>query len=225
MKNTTKKLIWDLPVRLFHISIILLIPAAWYTVEISNNMDHHFIIGYSLVTLVMFRLLWGFLGSRYARFANFIYPPKEIIHYAKSLFSSKTKAHTYTGHNPLGGLSVLLLLLLLTIQTITGLFANDEYYYFGPFSGYIDFELTGTITEIHKLTFDILFGFIILHILAVLFYWLIKKQNLIIAMITGRKNDGDNTLIAIKNSKLVFASLLIIACALSVYGISTLGES
>ncbi len=224
MNNATKKLIWDLPVRLFHLAVILLIPAAWYTVEISNNMDHHFLIGYTLTSLVAFRLIWGFIGSRYARFSNFIYHPKEIIRYAKSLFSNKPHDQGYTGHNPLGGISVVSLLLLLTVQIVTGLCANDEYYYFGPFSGYIDFELTGTLTEIHKLSFDILFGFIILHIVAVLFYWLVKKQNLIISMITGKKNDEDGSLIAIKNSRLIFAIILITVCALAVYGISTLEE-
>jgi cytochrome b len=214
MTDKQSYLIWDLPVRVFHWLIVMLIGYSWYCVEIAEDMDQHFYSGYCVLTLLIFRILWGFLGTHHAKFRNMFYKPAEIMAYLKSFFSRKTS--NYAGHNPLGSLSVVALLTLLCVQAVTGLFSNDEDYYFGPLSDYVSTKVSDRLTEIHHLNFDILTIFVVMHIFAVLFYLLFKRENLVTAMITGRKILSEGSEV-IANSKLLLALLTLIGSASAVF--------
>lgn len=185
-------------------------------------MEQHFWSGYTVLTLILFRFIWGFVGSRYARFGSFLLPLKEIASYAKSIKSRNTNKH-YLGHNPIGGLSALAMMLAILLQASTGLFNSDDYY-FGPLSGLIDKNLAAFFSNIHQLNFDLLKLLIATHIIAILYYKFYKKENLSNAMITGKKTmvaaEKEINLVAIPSSKLALALLVLVLCAGIVYGLA-----
>ncbi len=185
-RNRTRVVVWDLPVRLFHWSLVAAIAVLYFTARAGGlAMEYHKITGYGVLGLVLFRILWGFFGSTHARFSNFCYAPKTIMGYAGTLFTrAKSK---YLGHNPLGGISAVVLLVLVLIQAVTGLFANDEVILEGPLAHYLPRQVSERITSFHKTSFYVLLGAIGLHVSAILFYLLFKKENLIAAMVTGKK--------------------------------------
>jgi cytochrome b len=175
--------IWDLPVRLFHWAIVLLVPALWWTAE-THRMEWHFLLGEVMLGLILFRLFWGVLGSSTARFASFVKGPAAVIRYLRG-------AGRGIGHNPLGGWSVVLLLLALGVQTGLGLFASDEDgIYYGPLAS-TDLDTAHTIAERHETFFWILVALIALHVLAILYYLLVKRDNLVTPMVTGRGPAGE----------------------------------
>jgi cytochrome b len=206
----SKKLIWDLPIRIFHWLLTVLIGAAWYTVEITGDMDTHMLIGQSILALLLFRILWGFFGTRYAKFGSFVYRPGEILEYAKSILSRK--GGEYAGHNPLGSLAVFAMLALVLIQATTGLFTTDiDGFYRGPLNGLVSNATATSISNIHFTNVQILLALIGVHIVAILFYLVVKRDNLITPMITGRKRDDVDSLRAIDGSKLGLAIGLLVA--------------
>lgn len=213
MKN--KKLIWDLPVRVIHWLLVILVGWSWYAVDINNDLETHMFLGYCILTLVIFRIIWGFIGTRYARFGSFIFPLREILASARKLFTREYG--NYPGHNPLGGLSVTVLLFLLSLQVTTGLFSNDQEYNYGPLSDYVSPHAADILTEIHEINFNILLGFIILHVVSVLFYLLYKRENLVRPMLTGRKPDPLNRFEPISGSRLTAAIILALICSALVY--------
>ncbi|MBV1960386.1 MAG: cytochrome b/b6 domain-containing protein [Immundisolibacteraceae bacterium] len=179
-------LVWDLAVRLFHWLLVLLIVAAWVTAEQGPAwMDRHMQVGYAVMTLILFRLVWGFCGSEYARFSSFLAGPRRMLGYLKGLLGGQSEL--VIGHNPLGGWSVVAMLLMLLFQASTGLFANDDIYNEGPLTGWVSNATSGWLTGLHKLNFNLLLAIISLHIVAVLSYWVFKRDNLIKPMFTGRK--------------------------------------
>jgi len=181
-----KKIVWDLPVRLFHWVLVVLFAAAWLTAEQGPAwMDRHMQVGYSIMALVLFRLLWGLYGSDQAKFVTFLRGPGKVFAYVKNLLRSG--ADQSVGHNPLGGWSVVAMLSLLLFQASTGLFANDDIYNEGPLTGWVSNATSGLLTKIHKLNFNLLLAIIAIHIVAVLAYLLVKKENLIKPMFSGFK--------------------------------------
>ena len=215
MPGDKKSLIWDLPTRLFHWTAVALVLFSWYSVEVMEDLDKHFISGYCVLALLLFRLTWGFLGTRYARFKSMLYSPGKIISYARSLFSAD--AEKFPGHNPLGSLSVFALLGVMLMQAVSGLFSNDEDWYFGPLSDYVSTKTADRLTEFHHLNFNILLGFIVLHILAIIFYLLVKKENLVLPMVTGKKMAGTDDEGEITSSKIGLAIAIITTSATAVY--------
>lgn len=177
--------VWDVPVRLFHWMLVLLIVFSWLAAEM-DWMTWHMYSGYTILTLVLFRILWGFAGSTHARFSDFLHGPRALIDYVKTL-PSRTAAR-FAGHNPLGGLSVVLILLCVLAQAGTGLFANDDIITEGPLFKHVSKELSDWLTTIHKYNFNVLLALIGLHIAAVLYYLLWKSENLIKPMFTGHKH-------------------------------------
>ena len=176
--------VWDLPIRLFHWLLVISLIASWITAESGlEYMDWHMRLGYLTLTLISFRILWGVWGSRPARFSSFLYSPCAMLNYAKNLHKRDSKPHP--GHNPLGGAMSLLLLLLVALQAGSGLFANDDIFTEGPLYGWVSNATSDLLTTLHHLNFNLLLGAALLHILAVLFYLLYKRQNLIRAMFTG----------------------------------------
>ena len=172
--------VWDLPTRIVHWSLAALVILLWWTSK-SDGIALHKLLGFALLALLAFRLWWGFFGGETARFSDFLKGPHAIAAYLRS------GAAASRGHNPLGALSVLTLLVLLFAESGLGLFAIDEDgLEAGPLSSYVSFDTAQLAAHYHALLFDVLVGFIALHIVAVLVY-LALGQNLIAAMITGRK--------------------------------------
>lgn len=184
IKITGRVTVWDLPTRAFHWSIVLLFALSWISAE--QGLDKiHLWSGLAMLTLVIFRVIWGFLGSTTARFSSFIKSPAAAFGYIRSMLRSEKRP--YAGHNPAGGWMVLFLIILLGLQAATGLFSNDDRLFRGPLSSLIDKPLSDAISEIHALLFNILSGLAALHIAAVLAYLVLKRDNLIRPMITGVK--------------------------------------
>jgi cytochrome b len=173
--------LWDRPVRIVHWSLVALVPALWWTGE-EGELATHMTLGSIMVGLVLFRLLWGLFGSSTARFARFVRGPATILAYLRG------RAEPVVGHNPLGGLSVIALLLVLTGQVTAGLFATDvDGLESGPLSYLVSYETADLAREAHHLLFNILLGLIALHVAAILFYTVVRRQNLVTAMLTGRR--------------------------------------
>jgi cytochrome b len=177
--------VWDVPVRVVHWAIVLLLALSWYSAE-NELMDWHRYFGFATMGLLLFRIIWGFIGSSTARFAEFMKGPKAIRDYAVSLRRRAPGAGI--GHNPIGALSVLLLLLVMLFQVVTGLFAVDiDGIESGPLSDRVSFDAGRWSAELHKASFTLLQVMVTVHILAVLFYLFYKRDNLIGPMITGRR--------------------------------------
>ncbi|MBU2875296.1 cytochrome b/b6 domain-containing protein [Marinobacter salexigens] len=173
--------LWDLPTRLFHWLLVLAVTGSLVTVSLGGTwMQWHERFGLTIVGLISFRLVWGIVGSTYARFLQFIPGPSAISAYLKGEWKG-------LGHNPLGALSVLAMLGLLGFQAVTGLFATDAIAFNGPLYRAVSSGWNETITSWHKLTEWFIYGLIALHVASVLFYTLVKKDNLIAPMISGRK--------------------------------------
>jgi cytochrome b len=174
--------IWDLPIRLFHWLLVICIVASFITVNIGGNaMEWHARVGYCVLTLIVFRICWGVIGSHHARFINFVPSPKGLISY----LSGKTKAGL--GHNPLGALSVVGLLFSVGLQAVTGLFANDDIMFEGPFAKYVSNSTVEFLTSIHYFNEKILIILIALHLCAILYYQKFKGENLVKPMVLGDK--------------------------------------
>ena len=151
--------VWDLPIRLFHWLLVLCVVLSFITVKIGGNaMEFHALIGYCVLTLVIFRVCWGLVGSHHARFIHFVPSPKGLVNY----ILGKTKAGL--GHNPLGALSVLALLVSLGLQATTGLFANDDIAFEGPFAKYVSNDMVQFLTSIHYFNEKVLIILIALHL-------------------------------------------------------------
>jgi cytochrome b len=179
-------LVWDLPTRLFHWLLVLCVAVSVVTGSIGGLlMRYHEWCGVTILVLVLFRLVWGIVGGRHNRFAAFVAGPLVVLDYARDLFG---KAHQpYLGHNPLGGWSILAMLAALCVQAGTGLFANDDILTEGPLAQLISKGLSDFLTRIHLINKSLLLLLVGVHILAVIFYFLVKHENLLTPMITGVK--------------------------------------
>jgi len=184
-----KRLVWDLPTRLFHWLLVLSILASYLTADPgAPSMQWHMWLGYWTTGLIVFRLLWGFVGPKHARFSQFIPGPRRLGAYLVTLF--RRDSTPAVGHNPLGGLAVLLMLLMVTIQAASGLFISDDIVWTGPWNPAVSGDTADWLGGIHHLNFDILIWVIALHVATILFYRVFKRQNLLTPMITGNKPAG-----------------------------------
>jgi len=173
--------IWDLPTRVFHWTLFLAVTAAILTgLQGGNWMPWHERAGLLILGLLVFRLIWGLLGSTYARFAQFLPTPRKILAYLRGYWHEE-------GHNPLGALSVFALLLVLLFQALSGLFSNDDIAFNGPLYALVSKATSNGLTSLHRQGLWIILALVSLHILAVLFYTLVRRNNLIRPMITGWK--------------------------------------
>ena len=179
--------LWDLPVRVVHWSFALLIPALWWTWR-AGRMDLHQVLGHVLLALLLFRLFWGFAGSGPARFASFVRGPRTVIAYARG-----RRGGARLGHNPLGGWSVVALLSLIAVEVAAGLFTQDtDGIESGPLARFVSYERADSARYWHGLAFDALVVLIAVHVAALLFYRLVKRDDLVTPMLTGRKAvEGD----------------------------------
>jgi cytochrome b len=173
--------VWDIPTRLWHWSLVGLVPFSWWTAE-TGRLEWHRWSGYTLLALVIFRIYWGFFGSSTARFGGFIRGPRAVLDYLRGRWAPAA------GHNPLGALSVATLLVLLLLQVVLGLFAVDvDGIESGPLSLYVSFETGRAMAEWHETVFWALIAVVGVHVLAVLYYLVFRRQNLVGAMVTGKR--------------------------------------
>lgn len=192
--------VWDLPTRLFHWLLVLLIGFLWLTGEVGgitvniplpggerlflDNMALHMLAGRAVLVLVLFRLGWGLVGSSTARFASFVRGPGAAVDYVKQV--ARGQLPLTVGHNPAGGLMIVALLLFLLVQAGTGLFARDDLFSEGPLAHLVSESLSGTLTLVHVVMFKLLLALVVAHLGAAVYYG-VRGKNLVRPMITGRK--------------------------------------
>jgi cytochrome b len=179
--STARVAVWDLPTRLFHWTLAALIGFSWWSAE-EEELELHMYSGYAVLTLLLFRLLWGLFGSSTSRFRNFVKGPAAVLAYARDM-----RGWRAIGHSPLGALSVVALLGLTLLQVTTGLInADNDGLYEGPLALSVSEDLVDRAHDLHELLFNLLLVFIAIHVAAVLFYRLFLGKKLVGPMISGR---------------------------------------
>ena len=181
----SKGRVWDVPTRLFHWALVVAIVGAFVS-EKTGAIELHGRIGLTILGLLVFRLIWGFFGSTYARFRTFVAGPQTILSYLRGEWSG-------LGHNPLGALSVLALLGTLAVEAGSGLFAGDDIAFTGPLAHLVSDSSGGFLTKIHHAAQTVLIALLIAHLAAIVYYTRVKRKNLLRPMITGwQRADGEH---------------------------------
>lgn len=176
--------LWDLPTRIVHWSLVVLLLVSWFSG--GENMQLHRWAGYGVLALLVFRLWWGVAGGSTARFGHFLTGPGETFAYLRTI--GRRSPSEAGGHNPVGAWSVLAMILVMLVQVGLGLFASDiDGLESGPLSHLVEFDASRAAAELHETVFRVLQALVALHILAIGFYWVWKRQNLVGAMITGKR--------------------------------------
>lgn len=181
MQHTVR--VWDLPTRLFHWSLAATTIALVATAKLGGNaMEWHLRLGYVMLALLVFRLVWGLVGGRWSRFASFLYSPTRLWRYLRG------GGEDDVGHSPLGALSVFALLTVLLLQVGSGLVSDDEIAFAGPLTRFVPGSVVGQATWYHKDVGQyLLYALVGLHLLAILFYVLVRKRTLVRPMLGGDK--------------------------------------
>ena len=184
--------VWDLPTRTFHWSLVVLVIVSWITANIGGNMmQYHLWSGYAILSLVVFRLLWGVVGSETSRFSHFVRGLRAVMAYTRAFL--KPEYRPSLGHNPLGGWSVIALLLALLLQTGTGLFSNDDILTEGPLYHLVSKESSDFLSTLHGISFNVLLILVAIHVLAIILYRVLHRVNLLKPMLTGSKQVTQGT--------------------------------
>lgn len=185
--NTVR--IWDLPTRLFHWLLAVSVIGLIVTAKVGGDaMNWHFRLGYVVFALLLFRLVWGFVGGRWSRFASFFPTPTRLGRYLRG----QARPEDHAGHNPLGAFSVLAMLLVLAAQVGTGLFSDDDIAFAGPLTGLVAGSTVRAASSYHKDVGQLLvIGLVALHLLAIAFYFFAKRKNLVRPMVTGDKTRAE----------------------------------
>ena len=228
-KTERKIRVWDLPVRLFHWALVILMVVSYFTARAGGEwMKFHFWSGYAILTLVLFRIAWGFVGSTTARFADFVKGPSAAFAHLRDLMGRGRPREA--GHNPVGGAMVIVLLLAVLAQVTAGLFSadTDTGMVNGPLALVVADKWVDRATAFHRTWINVLLVLVALHVLAAVVYLVWKRQNLIGAMVTGRKPLDDVVPPGEPAPRLVFASgrlavSLLLAAAAVVYFIVRAG--
>lgn len=206
--------VWDAPTRIFHWSLVILVTVSFTTGMMGGvMMQYHERSGVAILVLIVFRFIWGFIGGAHARFAGFVRGPGEVAAYMRGLFRSNSKP--YLGHNPLGGWSILAMLVVLSLQVATGLFANDDILTEGPLFQWVSKETSDLLTQLHLVNRNILIGLISIHIVAVGFYLIKKHENLVLPMITGYKQWHET--VDVSQGSVVKGAVLLVVLAVAAY--------
>lgn len=178
--GTSRIPVWDFPTRLFHWSLVALIAFCWWSAE-EEYLEWHLWSGYAVLFALLFRLLWGVVGSSTARFTAFIRGPRKVFAYLKN-----SRGWRVAGHSPLGALSVIGLLAVIALSVATGLVLfEDDGFIAGPLASLVNEEISDEAEDLHELLFNVLLGLIGLHIAAILYYRLVHRKRLVRAMLTG----------------------------------------
>jgi cytochrome b len=211
-----RQLVWDLPLRICHWALVVTVCGAFVT-HWADAFGWHARFGYATLVLVAFRIAWGVVGPAHARFADFVRGPRAAWTYARGLFARTTAPGALVaGHNALGGWMVLLLLAALLAQASSGLFANDEIANSGPLYGWIDAARSKALTRLHRQLSDLIMIAVGLHVAAAFWYLLVRRENLIGAMVTGYKA-GLPPGVAIASQRIVLAIVLVGLAALALW--------
>ena len=174
--------VWDLPIRTFHWLLVLCIAGSLITINFSDNLiEWHAYFGYSVLTLLIFRVVWGFIGSTHARFSSFFPSREKLLNYLQG------NAPKVLGHNPIGALSVFALLFVLSVQALTGLFVDDEISFQGPFAKYVPNWVVSLFSQIHEGNQVVIYTLITIHIAAIFYYKKFKGEDLLTPMMSGDK--------------------------------------
>lgn len=219
---TYKIRVWDLPTRCFHwalaIAVVCLIVTGFWG---GDAMQWHFRFGYAVLSLLLFRIVWGFVGGYWSRFWRFIYSPRSILNYLKG----QGQPEDSVGHNPLGAFSVFGLLAFLTGQVGSGLFSDDEIAFAGPLTKFVSSDMVSQLTWYHKqVGKTVIIVLVILHVAAILFYLLKKKENLVKPMLLGDKEVNSELPVSIDTARSRLAALVVLViCSAAVYGLVSLG--
>jgi len=180
--------VWDPFLRLFHWLLVVTLGVSWLTAELGvEYREYHFYSGYTALGLVVFRLLWGIFGTAYARFAHFLRGPQTVFQYVRLRLQGEPPPGSYPGHNPLGALAVIAMLMLVAFQAVTGLFADDDILYTGPWREAVTAATANKLTGWHHSSFDFLLALAALHVLAIALYKFRLNEHLTSAMVHGRK--------------------------------------
>ncbi len=209
--------VWDAPTRLFHWSLVLLVAAAYVTIQL-GWIDWHFRCGYAILALLLFRLAWGVIGSDTARFSRFLRNPLAAIEHL--LHFTRREPDTEIGHNAAGGWMVLVMLALLLFQAGSGLFSNDQTFSEGPLAKLVSGSWSDRISGWHVFNFNLVLGLIGLHVLAVLAYAAVKRHDLVRPMVTGMKR-LPTTLAAPRMAPLWLAAVTLAVAAGAVWALAT----
>ena len=213
--------VWDLPIRLFH-WILAMVIAGLIITGFAGKLSLHMLLGPLALALVLFRLVWGVVGSSTARFSQFVVGPTVIRAYLRD--EAAGRPWDRPGHNPLGALSVLALLALVLIQSTTGLFTSDDVITDGPLVSMVSSAAVKLMSKLHRSGFVVLGGFIALHMAVVLFHRFVKKDDLIVPMISGCKSlPPENVGKLYFANPLVAAALLAAICGLVRGGLALVG--
>jgi cytochrome b len=183
-RSRVKHYVWDWVVRLCHLVFVVGCVAAYVTYQM-GAMDWHAWCGYAVLAALAVRIVWGVIGSPHARFTSFVRGPKAVRRYV----STWMRQPAPLGHNPLGGYATIALMLALLVQTVTGLFSDDEIATTGPLRSWVSDDMAQSLTHIHRLSFYVLLALVALHLTAITVYALVKRINLVGPMITGWKKD------------------------------------
>ncbi|NVE95008.1 cytochrome b/b6 domain-containing protein [Altererythrobacter lutimaris] len=205
--------VWDWPVRLCHWSMALAILALWWTAE-NGEMGWHMRVGVFLLFVLAFRIVWGLLGTRTARFASFVKGPIGIWRYV----TGRT-GHDGVGHNPLGALSVIALLGILLTQVTLGLFAGDPFDgATGPLNDKVGVMTADWMTDWHETLFDGIQALVTLHIAAIAYFWIAKRNNLVSPMLTGNRELPNEQAEGIESASLLNLVICLgLACGLATW--------
>lgn len=218
--------IWDLPTRLFHWALVGCVLGAVISAKLGGNaMVWHMRLGYAVLALVVFRLLWGLVGGRWSRFSQFLYTPAALLRYLRG--RALPDDHFDVGHNPLGALSVLIMLAWLLLQVGSGLVADDEIFTTGPLVRFVSNDLSLSLTAYHRNWGQWgLFALVGLHLGAIAFYRFARRRDLLGPMLSGDKALPDH--VPASSDTLgtrLFALTLLAACAAAVYLLVSLGDA
>jgi cytochrome b len=181
--------VWDIGTRLFHWALVILIALAWGT-QHYDHMDWHVRVGYAILTLIIFRVVWGFIGSDTARFSRFLQGPFAAFRHLAEIH--KREPDREIGHNAAGGWMVLVMLAIVAVQAVTGLFSNDDGETEGPLMHLVSKDTSDWLSSIHVRNFTIIEALIVLHLIAIITYAVLKRQNLVWPMIRGTKRLPDD---------------------------------
>jgi cytochrome b len=225
MASTLRRVrVWDLPTRFFHWLLAACVIASIVSAKIGGNaMAWHYRIGYTILALLAFRLLWGLVGGHWSRFARFVYSPATLLRY----LSGKARAdeHLDVGHSPTGALSVFALLAVLGVQVATGLVADDEIASTGPLVRFVSGSTSSVATGWHKGWGQwLIISLVVLHVVAIIFYLVKKRQNLIAPMLSGDKSLPEGVPASADGTGArVLAAALLAGCAGGVAWLVSLG--
>lgn len=216
--------VWDLPTRLFHWALALCVTGSVATGYIGGSwIDWHARLGYAILALLAFRILWGLVGGHWSRFAAFLYSPASVWRYLRG----QSHPDHLVGHNPLGAGSVLAMLLVLLAQVGTGLVSDDEISFTGPLNRFVAASKGLAATWYHKEVGQwLVIGLVVLHVAAILFYLLRKGDNLVRPMLTGDKQVAEATRSSRDDAAVrILAAVLLAVCAAAVTWLVSLGKS